>query len=227
MKLHMSQSKWLLDFGRQMDLIRVRYQQSLCDAYARLETVKTGLAVIYGYPCGLGESDELPALTTDDESMDDVVGWVRRVNAWMAGFARRCPNISFTVSLKEQSHDWEGGQAERSWTFDVGKELLPNHLSLVRVRGVAVFVRDDDESRAWSVDVLLPTDGLNSDIRPLRVSNVRDRRRVVAPEAHGQVHCFNAGPFGSWTVSVSGVTPTTGQPLEDIHIDCYVSALST
>ncbi len=235
---------WFLDFGAQIESIKPRYQQSIVEAYARLEKVNSGLQLLYGF----STKDSLPPLTKNKktvnmESVDAIVAWTRKVTTWLAAFTRNCQNYVLPISVRTVigETEWSDGIGKGSWAFSLKANDHFPHDARIRLRGIAAWVSGGDSDRLWTVDLQLPNDthiidesGSSSHYGQgtiqCRISKVTQRSANRSSEIAGIVSCYNASPVDDWKVSIDdafGRRDPLGNrfQLDDVQMDLYLSVV--
>ena len=225
-----------LDFEPQMRVARQRYQQQLADAYARLQAVATGLARLYAYSPN-GAPDPLPALNLQDAtSFDNVLAWVRRATAWLAGFSRRCHNYVLPLSVRHlTANAWEGGKRTGEWSFAIDPDFFDDSERHVRIRGMCGWCVGKDGP--YSLDVWIPgltqirywngqlSQDFDQHVPRFRLGRVSPRKGAAVAEVSGLTALFNASPIGQWRVTAKSPTSAEFDAPDDFQIDLYLSVL--
>ncbi len=238
LKLAMANVGWLLDFKAQMESIKPRAQQSLVDAYQRLQSVEEGTAKVYGRVTKPGSIvDALPPLTGEVRNIDEIILWTRRTATWLAAMTRRFHNYVQPISVRVLTGPaWNAGAGARTWKVPVPESAFTNE-ALIRVRGLAAWVVSGDPKRLWTVEVTLPNattmvygPGVKVSLKQgtinCKLSGVTTRTNRLVPEVCGTTSCYNASPIGDWTIKISdALDPNAGGVPEDIQIDLSLSVL--
>ena len=226
MKVALTVAGKLLDFETQMRVIRTRYQEQVVDGYRRLQQAAQGLRRIYNY------GSDLPDLTNEDSSFDQILAWTRHTTAWLAGFMRRCHNYVMPISIAMIATK---GAAEGEWSFSLEKAHFPRQ-SFVRIRGICAW--SVGKLGPYTLDITPPKDTqflwaegatsslLKQDVKPCRLGRVLWREGGMPPEISGLTSLFNASPIGPWKVVASNPAAKDLDLPQDFHIDLYLSAVT-
>lgn len=198
----------LLNYSKRLDSLRQRFTLDFRNALARLERVRAGMALVYGYDV------PLPADPSDINYFDDCLLWTRTAIDWLVRFSRRDQGIVMPVSIKKLMGEsaFKNALAARKFTFNLPAEALwKSRFTHVRMRGISATVEGSGDEHLWRLWIELPASStvqhLSGNVVPLaqvvpacQLARVTGRSAVRDPDVGGISALHNASPAGDWTI---------------------------
>jgi hypothetical protein len=240
-----------LNYKERMDSIRARCESDFQQAIKRIVPAQQGLEKLYGYTISLPPSIQSMINETTPPSrnyLDDLARWVRDAISWRVGFSQFEQSYVIPISMKKYSKNWKDGLRNLSWQFELpgnnAQELFRENERYVRLRGISVFVVEDDKDDMkglWQAIIQPPRENsycrhqsgehvpLDTSFVPAcRLGRVTSRNSRRDPDVVGILALHNISPYGEWSISLSNVSTLNEETvdLEDVQIDFYVAMRS-
>jgi len=224
-----------LNYPEQMKSLKVRFDEDLAEASARLKAAQNGMKLLYGYSVGLPtNADELSIRSP----FDALLVWTRAALSWLDAFAQLDQNFAIPVSLKHHlGHEaWKNGKEKGKWELELSSSLFADQAH-VRMRGISVYVETLLLHDYFTLRFFPPRssyvnhlDGSRADldqkdVPPIVVGRATHRNSPRDPDLVGIQALHNASPIGIWTVELllPGLSRSKPCDLEDITFDLHLA----
>jgi hypothetical protein len=221
----------VLNRAKRLGAIRTRFFADFNEALARLEVVRTGLRVIYGY------DDPFPTNPKSINYFDECLAWTRRAVEWLVRFARTEQSTIYSISIRHLLGEpgWASCVAANEWRF----RLEPSDFSTnrhLRIRGLSLtceLAGSTPQSGAFVITIPRAATSIHLDdsihsldqreIPVVRVGRVFSRSSPRESDVQGSSMLHNCSPLGEWLIQRPTTRLQPDSAVQDITLDVVLA----
>ncbi|UFS71168.1 hypothetical protein LPW11_03005 [Geomonas sp. RF6] len=231
----------------QRDLVLKRLCRDYEEAMNRACVAEEGLRTIFGYT--EITSPLPPEAETLNESLTTLAMWIRNSMEWLTRYQRQEQRFTRVVSIRSLLNRGMWTQVKHArdsipLKLQIPSDLFRSHENC-RLLGIGAALVGDAGAVQWSVSVRLPNEAHyersgeyvdvdQSDLAPIMLGRVENRKSPRPPELCGTTTHLNASPFGRstqggvWHVEISrpaGSNAETFGHLEDLVLELSLAGI--